>query len=267
MRSSTAELVDRVGDHAQHRRLHAVTLARGCDNQIRSGAWQSRGFNHLFQSSDGDKVHGVVAVDAPPDTTRDRLLDAAERLLAERGLAGTSVRAVCAEAGANVAAVHYHFGSKDALADAVLERRMGELTKRRVAMLEPLESWRDRRPVPWSMLSFVRSPSSHAILTERGARTCASLPACRQPTSAIASPSRSAPQYERLAPVLERSLPDVAPAVIAFRLDLMSAPLLVTLADPDHALRHWHDESSTRYEPLVDALVDAVTGALEGGGP
>lgn len=209
----------------------------------------------------------MVAVDAPPDTTRDRLLDAAERLLAERGLAATSVRAVCAEAGANVAAVHYHFGSKDALADAVLERRMGELTTRRLAMLEPLES-QARPPVRAVVEALVRPLADFTLDREGAGRSYVRFLAGLQATDerdriAVAF----APQYERLAPILERSLPDVAPEIVAFRLDLVSAPLLATLADPDHALRHWQDDSSPLYDHLVDALVDAVTGTLEGGRP
>ena len=44
--------------------------------------------------------------------THDRILDAAERLFAEHGVAGTSVRAITDQAQVNVAAVNYHFGSK-----------------------------------------------------------------------------------------------------------------------------------------------------------
>ena len=49
---------------------------------------------------------------APDPDTRARLLDAATRLFAERGFHNVSVRDICAEAGANVAAVNYHFDGK-----------------------------------------------------------------------------------------------------------------------------------------------------------
>ena len=48
---------------------------------------------------------------------RQTILDVAETLFAENGIAGTSVRSILATAGANVAAVHYHFGSKEKLVD------------------------------------------------------------------------------------------------------------------------------------------------------
>jgi len=67
--------------------------------------------------------------------TRDRLLDAAERLLAEKGFEATSLRDVTSKAKANVASVNYHFGSKNALVRAVFERRLGEVNRRRLALL------------------------------------------------------------------------------------------------------------------------------------
>jgi AcrR family transcriptional regulator len=72
--------------------------------------------------------------------TRERLLDAAERLFADRGLDAVSVRDITDAAGANSAAVHYHFGSKQGLATAVLERRMEQLMRRRDELLDELES-------------------------------------------------------------------------------------------------------------------------------
>lgn len=65
--------------------------------------------------------------------TRDRLLAAAERLLLTERYDEVSVRSICAEAGANPAAVHYHFGSKEALVAALLEDRLGGLWEARLA--------------------------------------------------------------------------------------------------------------------------------------
>ncbi|MGK8523055.1 TetR/AcrR family transcriptional regulator [Nocardia asteroides] len=66
-------------------------------------------------------------------TTRDRLLTAAERLLLDGRYDEVSVRGICAEAGANPAAVHYHFGSKDALVAALLEDRLAPVWEDRLA--------------------------------------------------------------------------------------------------------------------------------------
>jgi AcrR family transcriptional regulator len=72
--------------------------------------------------------------------TRERILDAAERLFASQGFAATSLRTVITEADVNLAAIHYHFGSKDALIRAVFARRLGPLNAERLRLLDELEA-------------------------------------------------------------------------------------------------------------------------------
>jgi AcrR family transcriptional regulator len=67
-----------------------------------------------------------------PSETRAKLLDAAERLFAERGFEATSVRDITADAGCNVAAVNYHFGGKERLYLETFRQLLGELRDRRV---------------------------------------------------------------------------------------------------------------------------------------
>ena len=58
---------------------------------------------------------------------RERLLDAAERVFAEQGVANASVRDITGAAGANVASINYYFGSREALLAAVIHRRQEPL--------------------------------------------------------------------------------------------------------------------------------------------
>ena len=67
--------------------------------------------------------------------TRERLLDVAERLFAERGFGATSVRGITAEAGCNLAAVNYHFGGKDQLYEEVFRRRLGVMREHRLSSI------------------------------------------------------------------------------------------------------------------------------------
>jgi AcrR family transcriptional regulator len=67
---------------------------------------------------------------------RLRLLDTAERLFGEQGVAETSVRAITGAAGLNVALVNYYFGSKENLVRAVVERRQGPLNAERLRLLD-----------------------------------------------------------------------------------------------------------------------------------
>jgi len=75
-----------------------------------------------------------------PVATQAAILDAAEQLFADRGLHGVSLREVAEAAGQrNNAAVHYHFGGRDELVQALFERRFVELDRRRAAMLAALD--------------------------------------------------------------------------------------------------------------------------------
>ena len=69
-------------------------------------------------------------------STKDRILGAAEELFAQFGFSGTSLRQVTSRADVNIAAVNYHFGSKENLVNEVFRRRMDEMSAHRLAALK-----------------------------------------------------------------------------------------------------------------------------------
>lgn len=74
---------------------------------------------------------------AEASTTRDLLVDAAARLFAERGIDNVSIAEIVRSAGQrNTSAIHYHFGSRDEVLRAVLERHVDEISERRRVLLE-----------------------------------------------------------------------------------------------------------------------------------
>lgn len=84
-----------------------------------------------------------VAVSAPPSTpaeTRTAILDAAEQLFAELGVEKASIRQITSAAGVNLAAVNYHFQTKDHLALEVFARLLSPLNAKRLARLDAVES-------------------------------------------------------------------------------------------------------------------------------
>jgi AcrR family transcriptional regulator len=71
-----------------------------------------------------------------PFSTKDRILGAAEELFAQYGFSGTSLRQVTSRADVNIAAVNYHFGSKENLVNEVFRRRMDEMSGQRLSALK-----------------------------------------------------------------------------------------------------------------------------------
>ncbi|HWU75818.1 MAG TPA: TetR/AcrR family transcriptional regulator [Rhodanobacter sp.] len=71
-------------------------------------------------------------------STRERILGAAEQLFAQRGFDGASLRQLTTAAGVNLAAVNYHFGSKEKLVEEVFRRRLDALNGSRMEALARL---------------------------------------------------------------------------------------------------------------------------------
>ena len=69
-------------------------------------------------------------------STKDRILHAAEELFAQQGFGATSLRQVTSRADVNIAAVNYHFGSKDNLVNEVFRRRMDDMSRDRLQALQ-----------------------------------------------------------------------------------------------------------------------------------
>ncbi len=135
-----------------------------------------------------------------PPGTKDRILDAAEALFMTHGFEATSLRAITAAAEVNLAAVNYHFGSKEELFEAVLTRRLDPMNQRRVALLDDARGARRARPGGRASASsrrcWSRRSSSPAIPSEAAATSCASWDArmrIRRHSSAVSSP-RSTPR-------------------------------------------------------------------------
>ena len=94
-------------------------------------------------------------------STKERILDAAETLFAQYGFGGTSLRQVTSQADVNIAAVNYHFGSKENLVNEVFRRRMDEMSGQRLARLRAaIEA--DAADLEGILAAFVEPPLAMA---------------------------------------------------------------------------------------------------------
>jgi AcrR family transcriptional regulator len=114
--------------------------------------------------------------------TRDRILTVARALFAQNGYRGTSVRAITKQAGANLGAVTYHFGTKEALYEAVIDSLVGPLEERVRAVVDGPEPPLDRLELLIATLIHHLSthPEQAPIIQHELARQSALPPRARQ---------------------------------------------------------------------------------------
>ncbi len=79
--------------------------------------------------------------------TKSKILDAAEELFSKNGIGSTSLRTIIAKADVNIAAIHYHFGSKKEVITAIYARRINPVNQKRLADLNKLNEESENNPV------------------------------------------------------------------------------------------------------------------------
>jgi len=164
-----------------------------------------------------------------PAETKEQILDVAERLFAEHGFAGTSLRSVVREAEVNLASVHYHFGSKEGLfravvahiAQPIVSGQLDELSQRIQANDPPeVEAILEAFLLP--PLRCVMNSEEPRIYRARFMGRCRTEP---DPLQSIAKREFRASEQAFL-DVLQRSLPDQSRTELSWKLDLVIAALL-----------------------------------------
>jgi AcrR family transcriptional regulator len=175
----------------------------------------------------------------PPHETRTRILDAAEELFMLHGFESTSMRLLTAKAGANLAAVNYHFGSKDALIEAVFRRRLDPMNAARIAELERMEKESGGKPLaPRQIIgAFVGASLRMIEDVSGGGRNFIRLlgRTYTDPQKHIRSliGQLYAPAMERFKAAFERALPQMPRDELIWRMHFMFGTLAYTLAATD----------------------------------
>jgi len=169
--------------------------------------------------------------------TTSRILDAAEKLFGKHGFDGTSIKAICAEADANVAAVHYHFKNKDDLAMAVMARRMEGVARRRKELLDALLGESDQAPPIRGIVETIVLPLVEIIASEGAAgrayvKTLAHLIHERLDLLSTTHNTYNGTNASRQLEALYRALPGVPQGVVQYRLALSYDAALHWLAHP-----------------------------------
>lgn len=199
--------------------------------------------------------------------TKARILEVAEELFAEQGLERVSIRQITEVAKVNLAAVNYHFGSKDELIAAVFERRIAPVNRARLAALDALEAAAGKKPLKVESIleAFIRPTLTGCAATPKGQRIFALLLGrCLVETT----PGLEAllkqqfdPVIERMDAALTKALPDLSRPQIFWRRKFSFGVLHHWLLSKDRFTPAWAKEVDV--ETQIKMLIAFVTAGFQ----
>ena len=178
-------------------------------------------------------------VDTTSQDTKSRILDVAEHLFMEHGFEATSLRQLTSSAGVNLAAVNYHFGSKEELFQAVLTRRLDPMNQERIDLLAKLEREAGDKPIACEkILAAMLVPALRLARDEkRGGKNFLRLlgRAYADPAPFIRTflSAQYAEMIARYKEAFHRALPHLSRHELTWRLHFVMGALSYTLAGTD----------------------------------
>jgi AcrR family transcriptional regulator len=165
--------------------------------------------------------------------TRARIIEAAEQLFAERGIAATSMRAITAQAEVNLAAVNYHFGSKEGLIVEVYARRLRPVNDERLRLLGEAEG-ASAANLERVLHSYIAPVMRLIHDPERGGEIVMGLlgRALYEPDAHLSQifHDEMAPVFGRFTAALRRCLPALSEEELFWRMHFGGGALAYTLA-------------------------------------
>ncbi len=211
----------------------------------------------------------------PPSSdrlTRQKILDSALALYAEKGIDGVPVRALTSHAGVNVAAIHYHFGSTEALAEAVFDELSARVNKRRTLALKEITaaaaSEGARPEVTAIVTAFVAPYVGEGAATEGQllAQLILKHRLSPSPMTERVIKKHFDPMAKRFVAALHDAVPEIPLSLMYLRYMLMVSTVVLFLTDRGRPNR-LHRLSGTKAgtteaKDTARALVDFVVGGI-----
>jgi AcrR family transcriptional regulator len=177
----------------------------------------------------------------PSDRTRAAILDAAERLYADRGFSDVTLRDIVAAAGVNLAAVNYHFGSKDELIAELFVTRSIVANRERLNELKAAEAAGGGRADIDAVLWALVGPMVRGCLGPESERSTAARFMIRASIESVPPirriKNREIDHLRKFAVAMRRSLPDCSDADLYWGLHFALAMAHQTIRDSERLTR------------------------------
>jgi len=199
--------------------------------------------------------------------TKTAILDAAEKLMAEHGVNGVSLRAILKEANANTAALHYHFGSREQVIEAIVARRGIRNSERRRAIVEKLLAGRQAASVH-DVVDAMIDPIEQMLVEDgeagrRFLRFMARLHSDRTGIHLQLQEREFSDVSAGIVQMLEQACPRVPRPVLVRRIMMAMDTMLQSLANSDVMCQEWCEEASGKgLTTAIEVLKDFLAGGL-----
>ncbi len=194
----------------------------------------------------------------PPPATALQLLLAAERLFAEHGLAGISLRQISIEAGSsNNSAIQYHFGSKDDLLRAIFAYRLADLMHRRALLRaranpDDLRAQLEAHVLP--LIELAESPDSSYVSFIEQLQRAGAVEVLLHQSDAVKSQNEFAAGMQRL-------LAHIPEPARSMRIQQVQDLVVHLAAERERAVRR--NDAAVPFALFVSGVVDGLAGFLE----
>lgn len=199
--------------------------------------------------------------------TRGALLRAATFVFADRGFDAATLREVTRAAGANIAAVNYHFRSKDELLRLTLEQCLGPLNAARLEAMKSCEQ--ARQPTLRMVLRAIVAPLVELSLDERGGRAAIRLMLQTKALPRDLTNEIFAEQFDELhrlsRHMLQRVAPHLSESQIALRYEYIRGAILHVVADLDPNARRMPGLEDIQNHVSNSELIDDIISFCDAG--
>lgn len=197
----------------------------------------------------------------------ERILTAAENLFSDKGFSAVSLRKVTSEAGVNLAAVNYHFGSKDGLIEAVLRRNIEPINRDRLRLLEQFESETNGSIPPEKIVEAFIRPGIEGNLANSGRGRKLLQLYGRIHTEADSNIHDLFVQMfstvsQRFGAALQRALPHLSGAEIAWRMHFVIGVVAQSCQAPDRVRYLSHGAINPDAENTIEQMIPFLVAGL-----
>lgn len=196
--------------------------------------------------------------------TKERILHAAEDLFAQHGFAGTSLRQVTSRADVNIAAVNYHFGSKENLVHEVFKHRMDEMSEKRLAQLGKVLE-KNPHDLEAILLAFIQPALALTLDRHGGSFVRVLARAYAEKNDGLRNfLSENYGQVLRaFAQAIAQCLPNLSKEELYWRMDFMAGSLTYAMADFGLIKRQSGVSEKTHCEKAAQQLIKFAQAGLK----